>query len=148
VLESTLDFQKAEVLMKRRDFAQAMQHLRSALGKNPDEPDYHALHGWLLHLMHPTEPAPVNEMLAALDRALKGNSNSDRTHYYRGMVLKRLKREREALSHFRKAMDINPRNVEATREVRLANMRKDSKPPPPGAGGGSLLSKLFKGPKS
>jgi tetratricopeptide (TPR) repeat protein len=147
VLESTLDFQKAEVLMKRRDFAQAMQHLRVALGKNPDEPDYHALHGWLLHLMNPTEPAPVQEMLAALDRAVKGNPNSDRTHYYRGMVLKRLKRDREALSHFKKAMDINPRNVEATREVRLANMRKDSKPPPP-APGGSLLSKLFKGPKS
>jgi curved DNA-binding protein CbpA len=150
VLESTLDFQKAEVLMKRRDFAQAMQHLRTALGKHPDEPDYHALHGWLLHLMHPTDPAPVNEMLAALDRALKGNANSDRTHYYRGMVLKRLKREREALNHFKKAMEINPRNVEATREVRLANMRKDSRPPPaaPGGGGGGLFSKLFKGPKS
>lgn len=146
VLESTLDFQKAEVLMKRRDYAQAMQHLRVALGKNPDEPDYHALHGWLLHLMHPTEPAPVNEMLAALDRAVKGNPNSDRIHYYRGMVLKRLRRDREAFNHFRKAMEINPRNVDATREVRLANMRKDSKPPPGPSGG--LLSKLFKGPKS
>jgi tetratricopeptide (TPR) repeat protein len=145
VLESTLDFQKAEVLMKRRDFAQAMQHLRTALKKNPDEPDYHALHAWLLHLMNPTDPAPTDEMLNSLDRALKGNPNSDRTHYYRGMVLKRLKRDREALHHFRSAMEINPRNVEATREVRLANMRKESKPPPAASGG--LLSKLFKGPK-
>jgi curved DNA-binding protein CbpA len=148
VVESTLDFQKAEVLMKRRDFAQAMQHLRAALSKKPDEPDYHALHGWLLHLMNPTDPAPIDDMLSALDKAIKGNPNSDRTHYYRGMVLKRLKRDREAFAHFRKAMEINPRNVEATREVRLANMRKDSKPPPPAEGsGGGLLSKLFKGPK-
>lgn len=144
VLDSTLEFQKAEVLMKRRDFAQAMQHVRSALNKNPDEPDYHALYAWLLHLMNPGEPAPLDEMLQALDRAIKANPNSERTHYYRGVVLKRMKRDHEALQHFRAAVQINPRNVDAAREVRLAGMRRDSKPPP---GGGGILSKLFKGPK-
>jgi curved DNA-binding protein CbpA len=144
VLDSTLEFQKAEVLIKRRDFAQAMQHVRAALNKNPDEPDYHALYGWLLHLMNPGDPAPLDEMLQALDRAIKANPNSERTHYYRGVVLKRMKRDNEALQHFRAAVQINPRNVDAAREVRLAGMRRDSKPPP---AGGGLLSKLFKGPK-
>ena len=142
VLDSALEFQKAEVLLKRRDFAQAMQHVRSALNKNPDEPDYHALYGWLLHLMNPSEPAPLDEMLKSLDKAIKANPNSERTHYYRGVVLKRLKRDQEALSHFRAAAQINPRNVDAVREVRLASMRRESKPPPAG-----LFSKLFKGPK-
>jgi curved DNA-binding protein CbpA len=146
VLESALDFQKAEVMMKRRDFTQAMQHVRTALAKNPDEADHHALYGWLLHLMNPSDPAPVDEMLSAIDRALKHNPNSERAHYYRGVVLKRMKREREALHHFRAAMALNPRNVDAAREVRLAVMRKDSKPPPPGPGG-KLLSKFFKGSK-
>jgi curved DNA-binding protein CbpA len=141
VLDSTLEFQKAEVLMKRRDFSQAMQHVRAALNKSPDESDYHALYGWLLHLMNPSESAPFDEILSALDRAIKGNPNSERTHYYRGVVLKRLKRDQEALQHFRAAMNINPRNVDASREVRLATMRRESKPPP------GLLSKLFKGPK-
>jgi curved DNA-binding protein CbpA len=142
VLDSTLEYQKAEVLMKRRDFAQAMQHVRAALNKNPEEPDYHAMYGWLLHLMNPSEPAPLEEILASLDRAIKANPNSERTHYYRGVVLKRLKRDKEALQHFRVAVQINPRNVEAARELRLASMRRDSKPPPSG-----LLSKFFKGPK-
>jgi curved DNA-binding protein CbpA len=142
VLDSTLDFQKAEVMLKRRDFTQALQHVRSALAKNPDEPDYHALYAWILHLMNPADPAPTDEMLVSLERALKANPNSERAHYYRGVVLKRLKRDREALHHFRKALEINPRNVDAAREVRLAGMRRDSKPPPPG-----LLSKLFKGGK-
>jgi curved DNA-binding protein CbpA len=141
VLDSTLEFQKAEVLMKRRDYAQAMQHVRAALNKSPDESDYHALYGWLLHLMNPSEPAPLEEILASLDRAIKANPNSERTHYYRGVVLKRLKRDHEALQHFRAAVQINPRNVEAAREVRLASMRRESKPPP------GLLSKFFKGPK-
>jgi tetratricopeptide (TPR) repeat protein len=142
VLDSTLEFQKAEVMMKRRDFTQAMQHMRSALAKNPDDADYHALYAWLLHLMNPIDPAPIDEMLSALDRALKANPNSERAHYYRGVVLKRVKRDREALNNFRKALEINPRNVDAAREVRLAGMRRDSKPPPSG-----LLSKLFKGGK-
>jgi curved DNA-binding protein CbpA len=141
VIDSTLDFQKAEVLMKRRDFTQAMQHMRAALAKNPDEPDFHALYAWLLHLMNPTDPAPTDEMLSSLERALKAHPNSERAHYYRGVVLKRVKRDREALHHFRKALDINPRNVDAAREVRLAGMRRDSKPP------SGLLSKLFKGGK-
>lgn len=145
VLDSTVEFQKAEILVKRRDFPQAMQHLRDALAKNPDDPDYHALYGWLLHLMNPTEPAPFEEIVAALNRALTSNPNSDRAHYYLGVVYKRMKRDREAERHFRSAMQINPRNVEAAREVRLATMRRESKAPPPPSG---LLSKLFKGGKN
>lgn len=142
VLDSALEFQKAEVLMKRRDFSQAMQLLRSALAKNSDDGDYHALYAWLLHLLNPTDPAPIDEMISSLDRALKSNPQSERAHYYKGVVLKRIKRDREALSHFHAAVQINPRNVDAARELRLATMRRESKPPPPG-----LLSKLLKGQK-
>ena len=93
--------------------------------------------------MNPTDPAPTDEMLAALDRALKLNPDSERAHYYRGVVLKRLKRDNEALLHFRTASQLNPRNVEAARELRLAMMRRESRPPPPTG----LLSKFLKGPK-
>jgi curved DNA-binding protein CbpA len=142
VLESTLEFQKAEVLARRRDYPQAMQLLRSALGKNPDDPDYHALHAWLLHLMNPSTPAPFDEMLRSLDRALKLNPRHERAHYYKGVVLKRLNRNGEAVKHFRAAAEINPHNVDAAREVRLAIMRRESKPPASGQGG--VLSRLFK----
>ena len=108
--------------------------------RTPTSGDYHALYAWLLHLMNPTDPAPIDEMLSSLDRALKSNPQSERAHYYKGVVLKRLKRDREALSHFHAAVQINPRNVDAAREVRLATMRRESKPPPPG-----LLSKLLQG---
>ena len=48
----------------RRDFTQAMQLLRSALAKNSDDGDYHALYAWLLHLLNPTDPAPTDDGLA------------------------------------------------------------------------------------
>jgi tetratricopeptide (TPR) repeat protein len=143
VLESAMEFQKAEVLMRRRDYSQAMQLLRSAMNKNPDESDYLALYAWILHLQNQSDNAPFDDMLRSLDRALRSNPRNERAHYYKGTILKRMKRDNEAIRHFKHAMDINPRNVDAAREVRIAEMRKDSKPPPGGAGGAGILSRLF-----
>lgn len=142
VLASSVEFQKAEVLMRKRDLPQAMAMLRSALNKNPNESDYLALYAWLLNLMNPAEPAPFDEMVRSLDKALQDNPRNERAHYYKGVVLKRMKRDNEAVRHFQKAIEINPRNVDAAREVRIAGMRRDSKPPPPAASG-KLLSRLF-----
>jgi curved DNA-binding protein CbpA len=141
VLESALEFQKAEVHMRRREYAQAMTLVRSALAKSPEEADYHALQAWLLHLTHAGNDAPLDDMLRSLDRALKSNARHERAHYYRGVILKRLKRDAEAVRHFRIAAELNPHNVDAAREVRLATMRRESKPPP--GGQGNVLSRLF-----
>ncbi len=141
VLESALEFQKAEVHLRRREFAQALELVRSALSKNPEEADYHALQAWILHLMHTGPDAPMDDILRSLDKALKANPRNERAHYYRGVVLKRLKRDHEAVRHFRAAAELNPHNVDAAREVRLASMRRDSKPP--AASQGNVLSRLF-----
>lgn len=141
VLESALEFQKAEVHMRRREFPQAIALVRSALAKNPEDADYHALYAWLLHLANPGADAPLDEILRTLDHALKSNPRHERAHYYRGVTLKRLKRDAEAVRHFRVAAELNPHNVDAAREVRLASMRRDSKPPPTSQG--NVLSRLF-----
>jgi len=148
VLDSSVEYQKAEVLMRKRDLPQAMNLLRSALNKNPTDSDYLALYAWLLNLMNPGEPAPFDEMVRSLDKALAGNQRSEKAHYYKGVILKRMKRDNEALRHFQKAIEINPRNVDAAREVRIAQMRRDSKPPPAPPAGGKILSRLFGGSKN
>ncbi|MBK8171356.1 MAG: tetratricopeptide repeat protein [Sandaracinaceae bacterium] len=123
ILEATVEFQKAEVLMRRRDFAGAIEYLRNAIDLNATEADYHALYGWVLFQQHAEADAPLDDMLAAIDRALTIDAQNDRAHYYRGMVLRRMGRDSEAVAHFEKATAINPRNVDAMREVRLAAMR-------------------------
>ena len=65
-------------------------------------------------------PRPLDEMLRSLDRALKSNPRHERAHYYKRHILKRLKRDSEAVRHFRMAAELNPHNVDAAREVRLA----------------------------
>lgn len=123
ILEATVEFQKAEVLLRRRDFLGALDYLRNAIELNATEADYHALYAWVLFQQHEGADAPLEEMLAAVDRALSLDAGNDRAHYYRGMVLRRLNRDGEAVAHFEKATQINPKNVDAMREVRLAQMR-------------------------
>jgi tetratricopeptide (TPR) repeat protein len=73
----------------------------------------------------------------------------ERALFYRGVLLKRSGLADKALRDFRLAATLNPKNLDAVREVRLHEMRKRSggdEPPPGGGGGigGGLLGKLFK----
>jgi hypothetical protein len=76
--------------------------------------------------------------------------------WYRGQLLKRLGRERQAIEDFRFIILKDPRNVDAQREIRLFDMRRPQtrsdapadgarRPsPPPDAPSKSFLGKLFK----
>lgn len=167
ILEAAMEFQKAEVLMKRRDFEGALALVKTALALNDEDPDYHGTYGWLLFQIHQGPDAPISEILASLEKALRQNEKNDRTHFYKGMVLKRIGRGDEALRHFKTASDLNPRNTDAVREVRIASMRGKNptpaapslrpgasgasmRPKPkssPPAGGGGLFSKLLSNKK-
>jgi hypothetical protein len=78
------------------------------------------------------------------------------------MLFKRIDETTKAYKDFKKAADLNPRNLDAMREVRLHNMRggttRGQSKPPPGIGNsgrpsqkppqpdglGGLFGKLFK----
>lgn len=151
VLQAAMDHQKAEVLIKRRDHAGAIELLRGAIVLSPDDADAHATLAWALFQAEPG-PERIPEMLASADAALAINPNNDRAHFYRAMILRRAGREAEALVSFEKAATLNPKNLDAVREVRIARMRgagvqvpasPKSIPPKPTQSGGGLLSRLF-----
>ena len=83
-----------------------------------------------------------------LDGVLTKEPRYERALFYRGMLLKRAGRGDKAIRDFRLAAEINPRNLDAVREVRLHEMRKrsgggPSEHPRSGPQGG-LFGKLFK----
>lgn len=121
-IEGTVEFQKAEVLRKS-DVVAAERHARRAIELDPEQADYYALLAWILFERFPTDGAPLGEMLALVDKAIAMYEKHARAHYYRGAVLRRMGRENEAIKAFRRAVELNPKNVEAQREVRLADMR-------------------------
>jgi curved DNA-binding protein CbpA len=147
ILTAAMEFQKVEVLARRRDWDLALQRLDVAIELNADEPDFYAFKAWLLFEKHGTTPgAPIDLMLKLADRALALRDNHERAHFTKATVLDRMGKTTQALEHFKRAAQINPKNLDAARRVRLADMRaRASQAPPESTESEStgLLSKLF-----
>jgi tetratricopeptide (TPR) repeat protein len=164
VVEAAGHFQKAEICFKRSDFAQAESLCRKAIDLDATQPDYIAMLAWLT-AMKPENQAPEKTMVAIeqLTKAIKMNDRCEKAYFWRGMLLRRLGKDDLAVRDFREAMDLNPHNIDAAREVRLHTMRnggrtsspparRNSPPPPqkprePGnKSDKSLFGRMFKKP--
>lgn len=137
IVTAAMAVQKVEVLVRRREWLEAMSLLREAVELNPDEADAHAMLGWVIFQTGLAANAVDWEAVhEALDRALALNERSARAHLFKATVLKRQGKDQLALSHYREVLEVEPKNIEAAREVRLAEMRnpgrRSSKRPPSG----------------
>ncbi len=154
ILEAATEFQKAEILLKRNDTAQAHELAKKAHALDPEQADYLAMVTWLdSQKSEWMGREKTLEKVAILDGCIKMNANSERAYFWRGMLFKRIDEHSKAIKDFKKAAELNPRNLDAIREVRLHNIRGEKAP---GGGGrpggkaaqpetlGGLFGKLFK----
>lgn len=151
--EATLEFKKAEGLLKKNDLTQAEHHLRRALSLAPDNVDYAALLVWL-RAKPDTSRDRLRELVADLDRLIERSKDSERAYFYRAQLRKRLDLTSEAMADFARAAELNPNNVDAVREVRIHKMRQERSAPAGSAkkeeaagtdeGIGGFFRKLFK----
>jgi curved DNA-binding protein CbpA len=153
ILDSAMQYEKVLVMTRKHEYDGALELLRRILTLTKDEPEYHAMHAWLLMKKFPGNDAPLGEMLDACETALKQYERHEKANLYKAQILKRMGKGKEALRWFKKVVEINPRNVDAAREVRVANMRGPSAADSDSnagtdAEGGGLLGKLFKKKKS
>jgi curved DNA-binding protein CbpA len=124
LLRASTSFQKAQVLLKRNNLPGAEEAARSALADAPDEADHIALVAWLDAMK---TGADLEASLRELNRAAGLEEANLRVRWYRGQVLKRLGRERQALEDFRLIVERDPRHVDAQRELRLFEMQRGRK---------------------
>ena len=159
ILDAATEFQKAEIFLKRNDTNQALELAKKAYGLDPEQADYLAMITWL----EAQKPGQVGrektlEKIAVLEKCIKMNANSERAYFWRGMLYKRIEETSKSIKDFKKAAELNPRNLDAMREVRLHNIRGGQSKPPPGGSTsgrpsqkppqpetlGGLFGKLFK----
>jgi len=138
VLGAATNFAKAEHFLKRNEIGRALEHAKLATDADPDRSEYIALRGWLESMG--TAKNAARDALQLLNRALELDADDDRALYYRGAILKRLGRDDDAIKDFRRAVTLNPQNVDAVRELRLHGMRSE-KASPQSTGG--LFSRWF-----
>jgi DNA-binding response OmpR family regulator/curved DNA-binding protein CbpA len=124
-VRAEIEFRKGEAALRARRSEVALAHFQAAVECYPDEGEYHACVGWALHLTAPTDP---NVMKRAYGHVQKGRKLApDRAKPY--LLLGRLalveERPDVASKMFSRAIQLDPDCLEALRELRLINMRRE-----------------------
>lgn len=125
VLEAENTFLKGEVFLKKGDFAKAIECFTLAQQGNPGEPQYRAYLAWArFDDPHARKEHLVRETLATLESVLRERPRFVRGHYWVGQLWKFLNEGEKAAQAFRKAVELDGSFIEASRELRLLEMRK------------------------
>lgn len=142
ILGAALEFQKVEVLVRRRDWPEAMEILDQILEVAPDEPDYAAMRAWLL--LQTLGDAAHKEIKPLAEKALAARPTHERALLTLAHLAKRQGDADASRDYFERVVQANGKNLDAVRELRLANMRMSKSPKgkskPDGEG---LFGKLF-----
>ena len=121
-LEAMTHFRLAESALQRNDLAQAERLAARAATGDPEQTDYIALHAWI-RAMTSGKTDGFSDAILTLSRLLAEDAANERALLYRGRLLKRMNRMREALRDFERLLQSNPRHREAMQEIRLLKQR-------------------------
>jgi CheY-like chemotaxis protein/tetratricopeptide (TPR) repeat protein len=124
-LEAETEFRAGEVALKTRNYENALAHFGRALQLYPSEGIHHAHYGWALHLCHPDDPSMVGEALEHVKRGVKLARHHEKPYLFMGRLYKTIGKPNAAERMFTRAAQIQPECVEALRELRLIQMRRD-----------------------
>lgn len=128
ILESETLFKKAEVLLRMKKYDEALDHVQQAIDRNPEEKEFLIFRSYCNYLSQakrgerePAAAVAIKEILGIM----KLDANIAVGYLYLGHLNKAVNKPEVALRYFKKVLEYDERHPEATREVRLANARKE-----------------------
>ena len=120
-----MERRKGEAALAARSYEAALAHFGKALELYPDEGDHHAYYGYVLHLCHPGDAAMAAEAMEHVKRGIKLASHREKPYLFLGRLNKAVGRADQAEKMFVRAVQIDPDCLEAIRELRLIQMRRE-----------------------
>jgi curved DNA-binding protein CbpA len=109
--------------MAKREWALAESEARALHDADADDADAAAVMAWASAAGGDAKKELIEASVAKLDKIVNLDRFCDRAFFYRGSLQKRLGNTAAAIRDFGRALQINPKNIDAQREVRLAEMR-------------------------
>ncbi len=125
IMNAEIQFQKGKILLKKRDFKGAKDAIKWAVKLSPEEGEYLAYYGWLTFLN--AEDKRGQDAVTAvkyLKKAVVLNPSIEFPHLFLGSIYKIQNLKDVAILHFKKALEINPENIEIKKEIKLLNEMK------------------------
>lgn len=124
-LRAETEFQKGERLMNERDYESALVCFGRAMENFPSAGEYRSHYGWCLYLCHPDSSVMLQEALEHCREGLKLAKDREKSYLLLGRLYKVMGKAGAAKKMFTRAVQIQPRSVEAMRELRIMDMRQD-----------------------
>jgi CheY-like chemotaxis protein/curved DNA-binding protein CbpA len=124
-VRAELEFQKGEAALRARRPELALAHFQAAVDAYPDEGEYHASLGWALHLTAPTNPTNRKRAFAHVQKGRKLAPDRAKPYLFLGRLCLAEERHDVASKMFSRAVQLDPDCLEALRELRLINLRRE-----------------------
>jgi hypothetical protein len=120
ILQAEEDFLRATILVKARKFAEAVELLDRAILMNPGEPEFFAWRAWARFVNAKDKRREYVEAVAECTRVAKESPMCVAAPLFIGNMAKIIGEPAKAEAAFKQVLAIDPNNIEANRELRLA----------------------------
>jgi CheY-like chemotaxis protein/curved DNA-binding protein CbpA len=114
-------FESGLFQLRNGRYEEALKDFNKAESLMPDKVKYRAFRAWASCIAHPEKSF---DALTELKKLFKDNSDDPLLPYLLGNYYLRHKKNSEAEAFFKKALEIDPRHIDAARQLRLLHMRK------------------------
>ena len=117
-------YEGATACFARGDLDRAERLAKRATKVSPEAGAPLALLAWI-EATKPQNATPeeTKKRIVMLDRAIRADEKLEQAFYWRGLLHKRIESHNAALSNFRKVVEMNPKHMDAVREIRVYEMR-------------------------
>jgi hypothetical protein len=116
-------FARAEILIKARKYKEGLQVLDEAIVLNPAEAEFYAWRGYARFLLAQDRKAAFEDCASEIRKAIKMLDRCVPAYLFLGQMQKVIGDAKGASASFQKVLQLDDRNVEAQRELRMLGKR-------------------------
>jgi len=138
-LEAEMEFQKAEILLKRSKWSEAAELLKRSVELEPEEPEYKMYLAWAEYKQQGVSAAARSRN--TIKMILKERPKAADGYYYLGIIAKDEGDLSEAEQYLQKASSMKPHDIEIKRELQLLQRRLARQVTAPSKKGGGLFGR-------
>jgi len=119
ILQAEEFFQKGKILVQARKFVEAVKMFDDCVLLTPDDAEIYTSRGYAKFFTFPDKKVGLPEAMKDITVCLKKNPNIVAAHFHQGMMAKILGDLPGAKKHFQQTVKLDPKHIDAQRELRM-----------------------------